>query len=502
MTAVGDLARLRVVADAVLYEGYLLYPYRSTSGKNQSRWQFGVLGPSGAAHAGVGEDPAMSVECVLDAADIAGDDAAVTPILRFLQLQARAVEQAGPNGFEPVSELTVDGRSWISWDEASPVEIAFDACTLAELCEGMTREIRVPGGVETESLGAAGRLVRTREPLCGKVSLAAVREHGAVRLSIEVRNDARIAEPGERVVASEHVVAANAGVAVKDTAIRHSFIGAHLILGATGTRFVSLLDPPDAFADAVAACRQFRCYPVLAGAKGVHGTSDVVLAAPIILYDHPEVAEESGGNLFDSTEIDEILTLRVMTLTDEEKAQARATDPLAAQIIDRCDGMTASQMQQLHGALRDPRAFENSAFENRALQPGDFAPPTFVTPSGLVPDVPDDVPWWDPAADNSVRPDADGVLVSGVRIAKGGLVRLRPSRRADAQDLFFAGQVARVATVHADVDGGTHIGVVLVDDPAAELHDWYGRYLYFAPDEVEPLRTPGSEALDREERQS
>ncbi len=116
--------------------------------------------------------------------------------------------------------------------------------------------------------------------------------------------------------------------------------------------------------------------------------------------------------------------------------------------------------------------------------------------------MPDDVPWWDPAADASVRPATDGVLVGGVRVAKGSLVRLKPSRRADAQDLFFAGQVARVATVHADVDGGTHVGVVLVDDPAAELHEWYGRYLYFAPDEVEPLDAVAGGADDREESQS
>jgi len=175
-----------------------------------------------------------------------------------------------------------------------------------------------------------------------------------------------------------------------------------------------------------------------------------------------------------------------MTLTDDEKAQARATDPRAAEIIDRCDTMSPAEMARLHGALRDPRAFE---------------PPTFVAPGGLVPEVPDDVPWWDPAADTSVRPAADGVLVDGIRVAKGSLVRLKPSRRADAQDLFFAGQVARVATVHADVDGGTHVGVVLVDDPAAELHEWYGRYLYFAPDEVEPLDAVGGEAPDREESQ-
>ena len=92
-------------------------------------------------------------------------------------------------------------------------------------------------------------------------------------------------------------------------------------------------------------------------------------------------------------------------------------------------------------------------------------------------------------ADNAVRPDIDAVLVNGVRVACGSRVRLRPGRRADAQDMFFAGRTARVTSVHEDVDGEQHVGVVVEDDPAADLHEWYGRYLYFAPDEIEPLDT-------------
>jgi hypothetical protein len=99
----------------------------------------------------------------------------------------------------------------------------------------------------------------------------------------------------------------------------------------------------------------------------------------------------------------------------------------------------------------------------------------------------DSVPWWDPAADASVDPDRETVSIDGVPVRKGSLVRVHPSRRADAQDLFFADQVARVTAVLSDVDGGTHVALVLEEDPAADLHDWYGRYFYFAPDELEPL---------------
>lgn len=128
--------------------------------------------------------------------------------------------------------------------------------------------------------------------------------------------------------------------------------------------------------------------------------------------------------------------------------------------------MSPEAMLNLHGVLRDPHA-----------APG----------PDLIPEVPDGVDWWDPLADSAVAPDRDAVLVGGVRVSRGSRVRLHPARRADAQDLFYADRLARVTSVHETVDGDAQIGVVLDDDPAADLHDWYGRYLYFAPDEVEPL---------------
>jgi hypothetical protein len=223
---------------------------------------------------------------------------------------------------------------------------------------------------------------------------------------------------------------------------------------AGGAAFVSLLEPPDAAAAAAARCVQRRCYPVLVGPSG---SADVVLGSPIILYDHPEIAPQSAGALFDSTEIDEILTLRVMTMTDAEKAEARATDPRAAEIIDRCEQMSPDTLRDLHGVLRVPDA------------------------------TPGDAPWWDPAADADVHPHTDSVVVDGTAIARGSLVRVHPSRRADAQDVFFADQVARVTAVISDVDGSTHVALVLVDDPASDLHEEAGRFFYFAPEELEPL---------------
>jgi hypothetical protein len=438
MTA--DWDRARAVADAVLYEGYLLYPYRANSRKNQSRWQFGVLGPQGADDAGIGENGTLSAQVLMQP----HGDASVSGVVRFLQLQHRGAERAlGDGSFDPVDELVAGPRSWLTWDEAVECEVLFGPIVTASLPR--TVDISVPAGTDVEAV-SGGRLVRSRRQLRGQLAITAEPEGDLLRLTVEVRNTAP-------------------PVADKDDAIAASMIGAHLLIEVSDGQFVSLLEPPVSAVGAVAKCRQHRCFPVLAGRPG---DRDLVLVSPIILYDHPEIAEQSEGALYDSTEIDEILTLRVMTMTDEEKAKARATDPLAAQIIDRCDSMSPEAMLDLHGVLRTPHAAGDEL--------------------GLIPEIPDGVEWWDPVADNAVRPDIDAVLVDGVRVTRGSRVRLRPSRRADAQDLFFSGKVARVTSVHETVDGDQHVGVVLEDDPAADLHDWYGRYLYFSPDEVEPLK--------------
>ena len=438
MTATWD--RARAVADAVLYEGYLLYPYRANSSKNQTRWQFGVLGPAGAADAGIGEDDTLSAQLIV----APRDNPTVSVVVRFLQLQHRGVEKdAGGGRYEPVDELVAGSQSWVRWDEAVEREISFGPLDI-ESGLPQTLPIEVDAGTDIETVDG-GRLVRTRRALHAQLEITADREDGFVRLTLAARNTA-------------------APVEDKDDAIAVSLIGTHLVAEITGGDFVSLLEPPASADAAVARCSHHRCFPVLAGPPGDHA---LVLVSPIILYDHPEIAEQSEGALYDSTEIDEILTLRVMTMTDEEKAAARATDPLAARIIDRCDSMSPEAMLNLHGVLRNPHAADDTA--------------------GLIPEIPEGVDWWDPLADNAVAPDVDAVLVNGVRVSRGTRVRLHPSRRADAQDLFFAGRIARVTSVHETVDGDQHVGVVIEDDPAADLHEWYGRYLYFAPDEVEPL---------------
>ncbi len=458
-----DLARS--VADAVLYEGYLLYPYRASSSKNQSRWQFGVVSPPDAEARGLGEASSMSMQCL-----IAGElnaEASFVLHVRFLQLQRRQVLNAAD---ESVAEIVLGGTTWMSWDEAVDREVSFTVAA-ADVREGVTLAVEIPDGEDLEPLVdeaglPAGTIARRRKLIVADVRVGVVAIGDLHRLSVDIDNR----KVGESVD--------------KNDAIAHSFIGTHVIIEAHGPSFVSLLEPPDdASSAAAAACSQRRCWPVLGGSPG---DTDLLLGLPIILYDYPEIAEQSTGALFDSTEIDEILTLRVMTMTDAEKAEARATDPRAREIIDRCDEMTPESMQAMHGILRDPGAIDGVIPSAPMTEPDwpvlsdirDIDPPSFTT---------GDSPWWDPEQDAAVAPDTDAVVINGLSVAKDSLVRVHPNRRADAHDMFFDGQVAKVTAVLSDVDGGTHLAVVLVDDPAADMHEWYGRYLYFAPDELEPL---------------
>ncbi len=480
----------RAVADAVLYEGYLLYPYRSTSAKNQVRWQYGIVGPAGALEAGVGEESALQTECLLE---IDPDrDTRIDVHLRFLQVQSRTVEKArDAEQFEPVDELRVGSRSWLSWHEAVAQEIDVLDLAVRDLHAGKTVRIDVAGGDEVELLHdeegtIVGRLDRRRCPLTAVLELQVLPSNGPDRL-LMLRS--RLANRTEWPVAAGHAP----GTSARDLTARYSFVGTHFLFAIRDGAFVSLIDPPEWAGSAVPGCVNRRAWPVLIGAEG---SCDVVLASPIILYDHPQLAPESPGDLYDSTEIDEILTLRIMTMTDEEKDAARATDSRAAAIIDRSDLMPPEVFEKLHGALR--------SFGS---------PPPAETPDAVVPDFPDfpdfpmlrtpsdasdagspsaesddDVPWFDEGVDGRVSPETDTLMIGEVQISKGSRVRLRPSRRADAQDLFLADRTAVVMRIYSDVDGNSHVAVVLEDDPMSELHEWQGRYYYFGPEEVEPLK--------------
>ncbi|MEU0007249.1 hypothetical protein ABZ079_23960 [Streptomyces sp. NPDC006314] len=478
----GTFAQLSAVADAVLYEGYLLYPYRRSSPKNRVRWQFGVLlprnwvegdGPVTPGISGSADSWYQQTECLLR---VRRDDAVVRVRVRYLQMQDKQVEAADGDGrHRPVESLrTDDGITHLSFEEAVPRESEL-VLPLEELLRGgRTAAVGAPAGAEYEPLpSGAGQTVRRRQEVRADTTVVAEPiAPGLCRLRVLTENSGEAADPR----------------APRGAALRQAMIATHTLLGGDGVEFVSLVDPPSSYAEQVRDCRNAFTFPVLGGAsqkcgrgavtRGASqecGTGAVMLSAPIILPDHPQVAPESPGDLHDAAEIDEILTLRTMLLTDEEKAEARATDPRAAQILDRVETMPREVLARLHGTIR-------------SLTPAQ-------TPASGRP------AWWQEGGDDGLCPATDTVLVDGAPVGGGSRVRLRPRRRgADAQDMFLDGRTAQVAAVFHDVDGSVRLAVTVDDDPAAELHGWYGRFHYFRPDEVEPLASADAPGPDQPPR--
>jgi hypothetical protein len=447
-----SLDDVRRVADAVLYEGYILYPYRASAQKNRSRWQFGVLMPPAYAAADPSETTTARAECVFTR----DGEPSVDVVVRFLQVQRRTCP--GPGAPD-------------TWDEAVEREVSVTVAGAALFGDGTATPFGIPGGEEHEAT-ADGDVMRVRRALRGVVTVRATELPGpwqAARLTVGVTNQTAAGlgapdspVPGRPVPDSQ--VPGSPVLGSRAQALPAALVAAHMIITISGGAFVSMTDPPEWAAPAVNECENAGCWPVLAGPPGER---NVLLASPIILPDHPEVARESPGELYDGTEIDEILTLRTLALTDEEKDAARATDPRAAALIDRVESLDGAALQRLHGTIRGWQG----------------SPPAEARED----DGTGEVPWWDPEADQSVSPSTDSVLVAGQRLARGNLVTLRPgARRADAQDMFLVGRTAVVEAVLLDVDDQPYLAVTLTDDPAADLHAAHGRFLYFSPDEVEP----------------
>ena len=333
------LEHARKVADAILYEGYLLYPYRRSAAKNQVRFQFGVLMPPGYRELDDSEPSASQTECLLECTD----DAEILVVLRFLQLQRRTVQAVSPDDghLREVGTLSVDGTEYTSWDEAAEREqhITVPAGRLLE--EDRNAEFHASEGQSEEPLTdsrghPAGRLVREWAAADGMIRLHAERVAGpyqALKLRVRVENHS----------------ASRALLRTRTDGLRQALIAAHLLIGVPGGRFLSLTDPPEWAAAEAGQCVNTGTWPVLAGPQGC---TELMLSSPVILYDHAEVAAESPADLFDATEIDEILTLRTMALTDEEKREARSSDPRAADLIDRMDHLPPEMLDRLHGAIR------------------------------------------------------------------------------------------------------------------------------------------------------
>ncbi len=336
-----SLADARRVADAVLYEGYVLFPYRAKSNKSQIRWQFGVVAPKSVAEADPGERWSMQTEVLVDA----GRDTVIDVKLRFLRIQGRTVEALEDGEYRPVESLTVDNRIITDWQEAVEEEIDLAEVPLADLI-ATPRDIPLvfPASTSTEPITDAGgtvvgRMVRETWPLNAVARVTAERDDspfGIVKVRVVIENLTDWVKQG----------------AGREEFVRYCMAAVHTLLSVRGGSFISLADPPEYACPAVARCVNSGTWPVLIGDEQHR---DTILSSPITLSDFPEIAPESEGDFYDATEVDEMLHLFVNTLTEEERAEARGTDPRSAAIMDRVENMPPELMDKLHGAIRSLR---------------------------------------------------------------------------------------------------------------------------------------------------
>ena len=339
-----NLDRVDQIADAVLYEGYMLYPYRPSSVKNQQRWNFGVLYPPHYCEQQVGSDRCnMQTECLLRT----DSSTRVTVKVRFLQIVQRFIGrlQVPVAAFEDepvidlVDRLEVAGRVYQPWQEA--IERKFVYEDLDPSSTHHSPSFSILGGRQFEFLRdeqglATGAIVRKWNSLAGSVEIkSASCSDGIFKFTVRVCN----LTCGDPQVPVEALG--------REAVLLDSLVSAHTILGAEDGEFISLLEPPAGSEDLVAQCNNMGTWPVLAG-----DDASCVLSSPIILYDYPQIAPESAGNLFDSTEIDEILSLRILTLTDAEKQEMRQSDDRTRGILERTENMPEEQFMKLHGVLR------------------------------------------------------------------------------------------------------------------------------------------------------
>lgn len=427
-----NLERVKEIAAAVLYEGYLLYPYRPSSIKNQQRWTFGGVFPRDYVASGGCDSCYMQTQCLLRG----GGQSSIEVRLRFLHLIAREVILLnGPAEKAPYECASAcDGGAFAPWEEALEREIVAPATTIAQLLDAPARiAFAFPRQCEQQLFRQSeqrfGVRIRTGQELEGALEISVEPVADAIyRLTARVENLTPL-EPAEREC--------------RDKAQRRAFASTHAILSVSDGAFISSIDPPDELRAAAAACENQGVWPVLAGDEEAR---DMVLASPIILYDFPQIAAESPGDLFDATEIDEILVLRILAMTDAEKREMAGADERARALLERTQALGPEERAKLHGALREPR----------------------LGPLNAMP----------PSAAHSI---------DGVRLSVGDRVRLRPKAGGDIMDLALKDKAAVVEAIETDFEDRVHVAVTLLDDPGRDLG--LGRYpghrFFFAPEEVE-----------------
>ncbi|MGH6846897.1 MAG: hypothetical protein ACREC0_05520 [Methylocella sp.] len=454
-----NLAPVEAIVKAVLYEGYILYPYRSSNVKNRQRWTFGGVYPRDYARQEESCASSVQTECLVRASL----ETAVEVHLRFLHLMRREVGEfaspitelpAGPEPvFSKVASLKVGEEVFQSWEEAIERDVTAPSLMLEQLASA---PLKVPfaftGQRSLKPLYGPdsrvhGLFIHTSADLQGELTIAAAGvAPGVFRLTVRIDNVTPLADTESRKQSEAHW---------------RAFASTHTILCVRGGAFISLLDPPAELKDAAAACNNQGTWPVLVGEEG---TTDTILSSPITLYDYPKIAPESPGDLFDATEIDEILTLRILAMTDQEKHEMAALDDRARALLERTQALTAADMAKLHGTRRELRSSEDSPARILNAEP---------PPAG--------------------KPELAFLHAGGRGLTVGDRVRLRPKGGADIFDLVLKDELAVIEAIERDFDDRIHVAVVLESDPGREfgLDRMPGHRFFFSPDEIEPVGKNG-----------
>jgi hypothetical protein len=410
---------LEQLIDALLYEGYALYPYTPGAAKNATPTPFGILYPPTYAAALPSTFERLELRCELQA-----------PPEAVLSAEVRFLAAAGERH-----------------------EAAAHRVQLADVTVGIL---------------AAQREVETAQESPGQLLLAlglGAHELGSSRyeVTLAVENRTPCARGLDR-----------------SGALAHSLLSTHPILRVSGGRFSSPLECP---------CGSVNTFPVLASPA-----DDAVIGAAIVLPDHPRIAPESRGGMFDSTEIEEALLLHVRTLSDAEREEIERHDPLVREMVARAAAATPDDILALHGrmTLRDPADSHPSDFPHPVgslRSAGSTHPMNSRNHAGsTLRDPVTDTPPQEPP--NLADPQAgeQHAEVAGVRFTRGGKVRIRPGPDADLHARMLDGRTATIERIMVDYDGKTHLGVTIDDDPGQELLRESGRFLFFFAPEVEVLQ--------------
>jgi hypothetical protein len=340
------VSQVDAIASAVLYEGYLLYPYRPSAVKNQVRWTFGGVHPRDWTEANGGLEPWLQqTQCLIAPPEdgSAGDPSNAFPAGCRLDVTVRFLRL-----------LVCSRPGQADWQEATEWSTSAEDRDLGTLLRDPVRvSIDLPDGTAEEESEAGQAVHRRWRALAGEVEISAeAAGEGTVRLTVRVRNTTPLVDA--------------AGVA-REQAMLQSMASTHAVLRASGGRFLSLSDPPEALRETARACQNVGVWPVLGGEPR---SEDTVLASPIILEDHPQVAAESPIDLFDGTEIDELLTLRILTLSEAEKRELRQGDERGRRLLEHAEALTPADLMRLHGTVRALRPMAGEAWPVREREPG------------------------------------------------------------------------------------------------------------------------------------